>query len=151
MSAYNYIESGLTNVFIHGLEPTIDDDGDQVIEIPFVAALHAEIARGIVEREGQIDGPELRFLRTEMGLTQSQLAKMLDATGQTVGRWERDEVVIPALPETIIRRLAVEKLLNSYAESIEELVRLSQADDDACADRSINITAQGNGYALEAA
>jgi DNA-binding transcriptional regulator YiaG len=39
-------------------------------------------------------GAELRRIRTRLGLTQAALAERLGVTGNTVARWERDEVRI---------------------------------------------------------
>lgn len=148
MSKYHYVESGLDNVFIEGLEPVIDDDGDEVITIPYVAGLHAEIARGIVTRSGTINGAELRFLRTEMGLTQSELATKVNVDGQTIGRWERGEHPIDKNAETVIRRIAGERLIEAFDQSIEDLVRQIQSISN---DKEINIQASDHGYELQAA
>lgn len=147
MSKYHYIECGLENVFIDGIPPVIDDDGDEVVQIPHIAALHAEIARGIVVRDGSISGPELRFLRTEMGMTQAALGKLLNNDGQTIGRWERGEFPIDLTAETVIRRLAGERLVDAFDKSIEELVSHVQAKN--CG-HEINIQAGEQGYRLVA-
>lgn len=149
MTAYHYIESGLDNVFINGLEPIIDDEGDEVITINSIAALHVEIARGIVTRDGSMTGNELRFLRSEMGMTQMQLASVVNKEGQTVGRWERDEFPIDPNAETLIRRMAGEKLIEAFDQSIEELVQRIHSPVAAV---EINIAANNNGgYSLCAA
>ncbi|MBD8651461.1 helix-turn-helix domain-containing protein [Rhizobium sp. CFBP 13726] len=121
---HHYTECGLTNVFIAGIEVQVDDDGDEVITIPAVNELHMVIADGIVRHEKGITGEELRFLRTEMGLTQAELAGFVNRDKQSVGRWERGEVEIDSLAETMIRRLAIEKLGLTNA-GIEELSRRS--------------------------
>lgn len=43
-----------------------------------------------------------------MGLTQVQLAKRLGVAGNTVARWERDEMSISKPVETLIKILAKE-------------------------------------------
>lgn len=149
MSAYHYVECGLPNVYIEGLEPVTDRDGDEVIEIPFIAALHAEIARGIVLHKGAMTGKELRFLRTEMGMTQSDLAALLGAQALTVGRWERGENPMDRTAETVIRKLAIERLLLPFDSSIEELARTVASKNGH--DEPINIRAKEDGYTLQAA
>lgn len=145
MTKYHYIESGLDHVYITGLTPIVDDDGDEVIEIPYVAGLHAEIARGIVLSKGAIDGKELRFLRTEMGMTQAQLSEKVDVDAQTVGRWEREETPVSSTAELVIRRIAGERLVNAFDESMERLVDRVQSEE---IDEDINIEPQGEGYRL---
>lgn len=125
MSSHHYTECGLKNVMIDGLVPLVDDDGDEVITIPAVNELHRVIALGIVEHQHGISGDELRFLRTEMGLTQAELAAIVHRDKQSIGRWERSEIAIEGAAETIIRRLAIEKLELDVTSDTEELSRRS--------------------------
>ena len=107
---YNYTECGLDNVIIEGLEPVVDDDDDLVYTIPNIAGLHRVIAQGIVMHEKGISGKELRFLRSEMGLTQAELAKAVHREPLAVGRWERGEIEIDSNAEALVRLLAVQRL-----------------------------------------
>lgn len=125
MASHHYTECGLQNVFIEGLEIVLDDDGDEVITIPAVNELHHVIALGIVSHENGISGDELRFLRTEMGYTQAELAELVHHDKQSIGRWERGEYEIDNSAEAIIRRLAIEKLSLNVDSGIDELSRRS--------------------------
>jgi DNA-binding transcriptional regulator YiaG len=107
---HQYTESGLDNVVISGIEVRIDEDGDEVFIIPAINELHRVIALGIVKHPNGMSPQELRFLRTELGLTQSQLADVLHCDKQTIGRWERGESPIDNLSQTLLRRLVIEKL-----------------------------------------
>ena len=42
-----------------------------------------------------MNGKELKEKRNDLSLTQEQLANELSVTGNTVARWERDEMRIP--------------------------------------------------------
>ncbi len=42
-----------------------------------------------------MNGKELKEKRNDLSLTQEQLASELNVTGNTVARWERDEMKIP--------------------------------------------------------
>ncbi|MEP9388956.1 helix-turn-helix domain-containing protein [Mesorhizobium sp. KR9-304] len=125
MTRHHYTESGLKNVFIDGLPMEVDDDGDEIITIPAVNELHRVIALGIVSHAHGISPDELRFLRTEMGYTQSELGALVHHDKQSVGRWERGEYEIDSSAETIIRRLAIEKLELSSTFGVDELSRRS--------------------------
>lgn len=125
MTEHHYTECGLNNVVIHGIEPELDDDGDAVITIPAINELHLVIAQGIVQHEAGISGSELRFLRTEMGLTQSELARLVHRDKQSVGRWERGEVELDSVSEAFIRRLAIERLELPTALGMDELSQRS--------------------------
>ena len=110
MTMYNYIECGLNNVMIHGLDVVVDDADHEVVTIPAVNQLHRAIAEGIVLHPFSMSGDELRFLRTEMGLTQAQLANIVHRDRQSVGYWERNEHPMDGTVEMIIRTLAIEQL-----------------------------------------
>ena len=69
MSEYKYTECGLENVTIAGVSFVTDDAGEAVIRIPNVNGLHRAIALGIVTRKVMMNGREMRFLRSEMGMT----------------------------------------------------------------------------------
>lgn len=118
---YQYVECGLDNVVIHGLEPLIDDGGEECIVIPNVAQLHTVIAEEIVTSQRALVGKELRFLRTEMGLTQAELARLLHREPLSVSRWERDEKPIGQNADVVVRLLAIERLKLHVDISVEEM------------------------------
>jgi len=110
MGSYHYTECGLDNVFIDGMAEMQDHAGEDTVQIPAIGLLHAVIAEGIVLLPSKMSGKELRFLRTEMGLTQEKLADVLKVTLLTVSRWEREESPIKDTAEMLIRLMAVENL-----------------------------------------
>lgn len=110
MARYHYTECGLPNVWIENIKVHMDDAGESVYHIPNITGLHRAIAETIVTSQKGITGPELRFLRTEMGQTQAELANTLHKEGLTIGRWERGEHPIDENAETVIRLLAIEAL-----------------------------------------
>lgn len=105
---YHYQESGLDNVVLVGLEACIDDIGEDVITIRNINGLHRAIVQGIAEKITGITGSELRFVRTELGFTQSELAIALSKDAQTIGRWERNEHPIDSTAETLVRIMALQ-------------------------------------------
>lgn len=122
MDAYHYTESGLNNVMVYGVKPCVDDEGDSVVTIKNVRGLHRAIAQEIVTHEAGISGKELRFLRTEMGMTQAELAKIVHYEAQSVARWEKGEFPIAATAEALIRLLAIQRLkLDGTSVPIEKL------------------------------
>lgn len=59
-------------------------------------------------------GKKLREYRKKLGLTQESLAEKLGTTGNTVARWEREEIGIPGYLQ-----LAMERLEQILAENNE--------------------------------
>ena len=125
MARYHYTECGLDNVFVEGVDIIRDEDGEEVVCIPAIGALHKAIAKGILKQEGALSGKELRFLRTEMGMTQAELGRLLHRDAQSIARWEKGEVPIDGNADTVVRRLAAEKLDIALDASTEELARLT--------------------------
>ena len=122
MAVYHYKECGLDNVIIEGMPPCQDDDGDDVVTIQNINGLHKAIACGIVEHDAGISSSELRFLRTEMGMTQAELARIVHHDSQSIGRWERGEFPIEPTAEALVRLLAIQHLdLDVASSTIEEL------------------------------
>jgi DNA-binding transcriptional regulator YiaG len=120
---YRYTECGLDNVVIEGMDVMVDHAGDETSAIPNINGLHRVIAQAIITHEHGISGKELRFLRTEMGLTQDEMGRLLHVTRLTISRWERAEVPIDNQAEFMIRLLAAEKLEIIPYMTVEEVSR----------------------------
>lgn len=123
MEPYNYTECGLDNVWIYGVQPVIDDAGEETVKLPKVAALHRTLAYAVITSEHGMTPKALRFLRTEIGLTQAELAAFVKKDHQTIGRWERGEKPIDQNAECMIRMLAAEKLELKPGLSVEEMAQ----------------------------
>jgi len=147
MTAYHYTDCGLKNVYIHGLDIVDDDAGNATVHIPRINQLHRVISEGIVNHAHGMEGDEIRFLRSEMGYTQAQLATIMHVTQLTVGRWERSDNEIGGANEALLRRLSVEKLGLDASQSIEQF---SAQSVPSAGIQTIDIdVANGNGYALQ--
>ncbi|MGB0843886.1 MAG: helix-turn-helix domain-containing protein [Alphaproteobacteria bacterium] len=148
MSDYHYTECGLDNVFVYGCPVMEDDKGEEVFMLKYINSLHRVIAQAIVNHSKGISGKELRFLRSELGLTQSELARFVHKDGQTIGRWERGEGTIDSPAEAMIRVLTVQKLKLSNENDIEEMSRRSVQSAQI---QPIDINFQNNDYELREA
>ena len=121
MIEYRYTESGLDNVIIKGIQVHGDDADEQCFTIPNINGLHKAIASGIVYRHSTMTGKELRFLRSEMGMTQAELAALVHREPLAVSRWERAEVPIDSNAEALIRLHAVEHLSLQEPATVQEI------------------------------
>jgi DNA-binding transcriptional regulator YiaG len=123
MSRYLYSECGLENVLIEDLETVTDDAGEETYCIRNVMGLHKVLAYCVVTRKHGVTPDELRFLRTEMGMTQAELAQLVKKDHQTIGRWERGETPIDQNAEAVIRILAAERLEIDMNLTVEEIAK----------------------------
>ncbi|TFF19124.1 helix-turn-helix domain-containing protein [Jiella endophytica] len=144
MTRHHYVESGLDNVYIEGIAVERDANGEEMVTIPAVNQLHRIISVAIISHPKGISGPELRFLRSEMGLTQAELAAIVHRDKQSIGRWERNEIEIDPTAETLIRRMAIEKLKLPVDVGIELLAQRSVPTAEA---QPITIRAADGGTA----
>lgn len=109
-NAYRYTECGLDNVFLRDLPICEDKAGQETVTIPYINQLHKVIRLGLALKETGLDPKELRFLRTELGQTQAELAEVVHKDAQTIGRWERGETPIDGTAETLVRLMTLEVL-----------------------------------------
>lgn len=121
VEGYPYTDCGLDNVVLVGLRLLNDHAGEKTIKIPHANELHRLIAHLLAEKPNALAPKELRFLRTELGLTQSELARVVHKDHQTVGRWERGETPIDPAAETIIRMLVLD--LVGEKQPVQEVSR----------------------------
>ena len=119
---YSYDECGLDNVILKDFAIQVDDSGEEVITIPRVNALHRVLVHAVATKPGGLNPAEIRFLRSEMRLSQAELAKLVGRDGQTVGRWERGETAIDQASQMVLRRKAIEfaKLAEMSIEALAE-------------------------------
>lgn len=85
---HHYIESGLQNVWLKGVEIFECECGENFAFIPCAQELHNLIAGILLQKEDQLSGSEIRFLRKHMGLKAKDFAKELGVGKVTVSRWE---------------------------------------------------------------
>jgi DNA-binding transcriptional regulator YiaG len=100
---YRYDACGLDNVILKNLPIVQADDGENVITIQNIGLLHRVLTVAVASKETGLQPKELRFLRTEMGLTQAELAALVGKEVQAIGRWERGEHPIDKSAEIVIR------------------------------------------------
>ena len=100
---YRYQECGLDNIILVNVNVTKDDKDNDTITIPNIRQLHRAIATSILKANGKMSSKELRFLRTELGLTRAELSKYLHCDQQTIGRWERGETDMDGGAEAFFR------------------------------------------------
>lgn len=77
------------------------------------------MARGDIEKEYERIGRALRYVRTESGVTQSQLAEELGVTFQQIQKYEKGENRIPVVQLVLACRaldFPIERLLDECVE-----------------------------------
>ena len=109
VKGYHYTECGLKNVYIEGL-PVINDDGEEIIQIPNIQELHWLIAKDILESKS-MNGDEIRFLRTEMGYTPEELSEQLNMAPRILKSIENGKIKIKDDMNLKLRQLGFSMLI----------------------------------------
>jgi DNA-binding transcriptional regulator YiaG len=86
---YRYEAAGLDGIFLLNGVTTTDTAYGPMIHIENIHGLHRAIGLHIAEKPEPMTGPEFRFLRKQLELTQSALAKQMRVTDQTVANYEK--------------------------------------------------------------
>jgi DNA-binding transcriptional regulator YiaG len=93
--AYNASAFFQLRVTVMGMPVAACPNGHQIIDGSVLDRLEVSLALLVVTQKS-LSGKEVRFLRKFLGQTQAGLAELLEVDKQTVGRWERGEVSMPA-------------------------------------------------------
>ncbi|MGF6710276.1 putative transcriptional regulator [Luteibacter sp. W1I16] len=127
---YHYLESGLPNIWLKNGYVEQQSPYGKTIAIDDLLGLHRTIALALVEKPRKLNGAEIRFLRTEMELSQSALAGFIGVSAQSIALWEKDKSGITGPAEKLIR-LIVKGHFNGNAtirRAIDVLNGLDAAD-----------------------
>lgn len=124
---YHYLECGLDDVYlVNGFERTESARG-RSIAIRDIDALHRAIGEYLCLNKKDLNGKEIRFLRREMLMSQSTLARLFDVGEQTVRRWETGKVNMPRAAEALLRLMYTE---DSKSRVRDRLKRIADLEDE---------------------
>jgi DNA-binding transcriptional regulator YiaG len=124
---YHYIESGLRNIWLVNGYKIEQTEYGEAVSIQDVEGLHRLIG-AIIARRPKLTGPELRFLRKELGMSQKSLADFVGTSEQTVSLWERRGNV-PRATDRLIKLAFLETISKEGNVKIKATIeRLNQLD-----------------------
>jgi putative transcriptional regulator len=122
-----YKGCGLDNIWLSSGYELEDIDGEKSIIVRNLDGLHAAIGRSLIKRKKILDGKEIRFLRQQMDLTQSETARLVGCDAQQIARYEKNENKMPGPTDRLIRMLFSEHL-NDHGSTRSMLEALDQLD-----------------------
>lgn len=120
---YHYLESGLDNIWLCGIELLRCPCGEEGPLIPNPVELHNLIGACLVSQKHSLSGKEIRFLRKRLALTGIKFAELLGVDNATLSRWENDKEKPSSLADRCIRllyaaRMGLQKEVKELAEGI---------------------------------
>lgn len=130
-----YTDCGLDDVYLlsgYEIEHTPYGDG---ISIKNLDQLHAAIGNYLANQKKALSGKELRFLRKQMSLTQSDLGKFIGLSSQQVARWEKGESAISGPADRVVRVLYIQHVGGKL--DLQELVNALEETDAPMCEKAI--------------
>ena len=122
---FHYTMCGLDDVYLlngYRMHRTREGHG---ISITNVDDLHRAIGRRIVDHKKLLAGKELRFLRAQLDLTQSELARLIGCDAQQIARYEKGENKIPGPADRLLRMI----YLSHIDDGVDVRVVLQSLDE----------------------
>jgi len=122
----------LDNIYLCNGYETETVDGEQFVHVEDVEGLHKAIASHLVQNRKALAGSEIKFIRRVMDLTQSELARRIGATSQTVARWEKGQTEMPGAADLMLRVSFLVSLMDAeqFAAMVKDLpLALEQMDE----------------------
>ena len=135
---YHYKGCGLDDVFLasgYEIEQTPYGTG---VRIRNLDSLHTQIGLYLIKCRKTLSGKEVRFLRHQMDLTQSELARLFGCNVQQVARYEKNQSKLTGPADRILRILfeehaeqigSVRDLLASVDEMDDSIDQMVFADE----------------------
>jgi putative transcriptional regulator len=121
-----YVGCGLDEIWLASGYELETIDGEQTIAVHNLDGLHAAIGRSLVQRKKLLNGKEIRFLRRQIDLTQSELARLVGCDAQQIARYEKGQNKMSGPTDRLLRMLYREHLRDQFSirdilEAVDEL------------------------------
>ena len=125
---YQYRNCGLETVYLVNGYTIKDSPYGEAISIHDIDGLHRAIGMYLVRGKKILTGPEARFLRHELDLSQRTLGELLDKSSQAVARWEKGRSKIDGPSDRLLRLLYVQRNSKGTGKIKALLERLAELD-----------------------
>ncbi|EJK82895.1 type II toxin-antitoxin system MqsA family antitoxin [Agrobacterium sp. SHOUNA12C] len=135
-----YIGCGLDDIYLaSGYEVHKTPYGEGV-SIRNLDKLHKQIGLHLTKFRKALSGKEIRFLRHQMDLTQSELARFFGCNVQQVARYEKGENRLTGPADRLLRLLYEEHIrkTGSVRELLESIDSMDDASDEQIIFEDVN-------------
>jgi len=79
--------------------------GHHEVVIPRPQALNRTIAAAVIRKQTRLAGPEMVFLRSQMGLTARALARVMGVVPESISRWETGALPVSPPVDRLLRTM----------------------------------------------
>jgi putative zinc finger/helix-turn-helix YgiT family protein len=89
--------------------------GEHEVAIPAIDELNRVLAGAVIRKRGRLVGGEVRFLRSYLGYSGADFAKLIGSDPSTVSRWESDKQPIGHHTDLLLRAMvALDRKVDEY-------------------------------------
>lgn len=124
----HYTGCGLDDIYLFSGYTIVETPHGEGLSIKKLDELHEAIGYRLVTQKKTFSGKELRFLRKQMDLTQSELGKLVVLSSQQVARWEKGESDISGPADILLRLLYLDHIGDKQINIREVLKNLEETD-----------------------
>jgi putative zinc finger/helix-turn-helix YgiT family protein len=97
--------------------------GEFEVAIPAIDELNRALAAAVIHKPARLVGAEIRFLRSYLGYSGADFAKVIGSDPATVSRWEGDKQPIGHHTDLLLRAMvALDKRVDEYSIKTFETV-----------------------------
>ena len=126
---HKYIESGLHNITLHGvIQHHCNDCGEIYYDYGDVNQLNNTIAGTLLRKKHNLNGKEIRFLRTYVGYSSEMFARILGLDKTSLSRIENDRVKVSNQVNMTVRFVTGGKLTDRDYD-LHDLFLAVEAED----------------------
>ena len=120
---YEFKESGLSSVVLHGIEIVhCKKCGNDDPIIPNLSDLMRFLAVEVLGKPERLAGEEIRFLRKYLRMTGEEFSRLLDVDKTTLSKWENDADKVGEQSDRLIRIMAL-IMGEGLREKLDEMVK----------------------------
>lgn len=127
----DYPESGLDNVELVDVPVWVCRNGHQEVEIPEAEQLHGLLVNELIRKPAALSGPEIRFLRKELGMSGRAFAKQLGMTPEHLSRLETGQRAVSPTTSLLVRLAVAWELTRrrriEFPSDVQPLASASEA------------------------
>lgn len=89
--------------------------GEHEVAIPAIDELNRVLASAVIRKRGRLVGGEIRFLRSYLGYSGTDFAKLIGSDPATMSRWESDKQPIGHHTDLLLRSMvALDRKVDEY-------------------------------------
>jgi len=107
---FRYTGCGLDDIWLISGYTVEEHDGEQAVTIRNLEGLHKAIGESLIQRKKILSSKEVRFLRRQIGITQSEMARLVGCDAQQIARYEKGENKMPGPTDRLVRMLYKEHI-----------------------------------------